>query len=82
MTPPRAQNINHHNQITMAKKKKEEKDPDVHEELEGFNININEFGEIVTNFDVDELNTFLDENVEDKKLRDRDDLKLNDCEEE
>lgn len=59
----------------MAKKKKDEKDPKVHDELEGFNININEFGQIVTNFEVDQLNTFLDDNVEDKKLRDRDDLK-------
>lgn len=59
----------------MAKKKKKDKSPEVHEDLEGFNININEFGEIVTNFDVDQLNNFLDENVEDKKLRDRDDLK-------
>ncbi len=59
----------------MAKKKKEDKDPKVHDELEGFNININEFGQIVTNFEVDKLNDFLDENVEDKKLKDRDDLK-------
>jgi hypothetical protein len=61
----------------MAKKKndKENKDPKVHDELEGFNININEFGQIVTNVEVDKLNTFLDENVEDKKLRDREDLK-------
>lgn len=59
----------------MAKKKKEEKDPNVHDELEGFNININEFGQIVTNFEVEKLNDFLDDNVEDKKLRDRDDLK-------
>lgn len=59
----------------MAKKKKDDKDPKVHDELEGFNININEFGQIVTNFEVDKLNDFLDENVEDKKLRDRDDLK-------
>ena len=60
----------------MAKKKKDKnKDPDVHSELEGFNIRINEFGEIVTNYEVDKLNEFLDENVEDKKLRDRDDLK-------
>jgi len=59
----------------MAKKKKSDKDPEVHNELEGFNININEFGEIVTNFEVDRLNEFLDENVDDKKLRDREDLK-------
>lgn len=65
----------------MSKKKKKEKDPEVHDELEGFDITINEFGEIVTNFDVDKLNDFLDENVEDKKLRDRDDLKRSEEEE-
>lgn len=59
----------------MAKKKQKDKDPSVHGELEGFNININEFGEIITNFDVEQLNAFLDENVDDKKLRDRDDLR-------
>ena len=58
----------------MAKKKKTEKDPEVHEELKGFNIEINEFGEIVTSFEVEKLNEFLDENVDDKKLRDRYDL--------
>lgn len=58
----------------MAKKKKIEKAPEVHEELQGFNIGINEFGEIITSFDVDKLNEFLDENVDDKKLRDRPEL--------
>ena len=59
----------------MAKKKKLDKDPEVHNDLEGFNISINEFGEIVTNFEVEKLNSFLDEKVEDKKLRDRDEVK-------
>lgn len=54
----------------MAKKKKEDKPrkPDVHDDLKGFNIKINEFGEIITSFEVDQLNTFLNENLEDKKL--------------
>ena len=69
------------NEAIMAKKKKPDKDPDIHDDLEGFDININEFGEIIANFDVDKLNNFLDENVEDKKLRDRDDLKRSDEEE-
>lgn len=61
----------------MAKKKKEEKDkeqdesPKVHKDLEGFKIKINEFGEITTSYDVEELNEFLNENVEDKKLKNR-----------
>ncbi len=54
----------------MAKKKDNNKKPEVHEELKGFDIKINEFGEIVSSFDVDKINTFLDENVEDKKLKD------------
>ncbi len=55
----------------MAKKKKKKKDPEVHEDLEGFNIKINEFGEITTSLEVDDLNEFLNENVEDKKLSER-----------
>ena len=55
----------------MPKKKPKTGKPVVHDELKGFNIKINEFGEIVSNFEVDKLNTFLDENVEDKKLVDR-----------
>ncbi len=58
----------------MPKKKPKKGDPEVHEDLDGFDININEFGEIKTNLDVEKLNTFLNENVEDKKLRNRDDL--------
>lgn len=42
--------------------------PAVHEELEGFDIKVNEFGEIVGNFNVEELNTFLNKKVDDKKL--------------
>lgn len=44
-------------------------------EVEGFNIHINEFGEVICSHDLDSINTFLDKNVEDKKLKDRDDLK-------
>ena len=58
----------------MPKKNNADKKPDVHKELKGFDIKINEFGEIKTNLEVDRLNQFLDENVEDKKLRDREDL--------
>ncbi|MCH2046459.1 MAG: hypothetical protein MK212_20255 [Saprospiraceae bacterium] len=59
----------------MSKKEKnEEEKPNTHEELKGFNIHINEFGEIISSYSVDKLNKFLDENVEDKKLKDRDDL--------
>jgi hypothetical protein len=42
--------------------------PKVHEKLSGFNIQINEFGQIVSTVAVDKLNSFLNEHVEDKKL--------------
>ncbi len=56
----------------MAKKnddKDKEKDPQMNEDLKGFEIGINEFGEIVSTLSVDKLNNFLDKNVEDKKLK-------------
>jgi hypothetical protein len=55
----------------MPKKKPKKGKPEVHEDLKGFDIRINEFGEIITNFEVDKVNEFLNENVDDKKLRDR-----------
>jgi hypothetical protein len=64
----------------MAKKKTPPANPDevekprVHKELEGFNIEINSFGEIVTSFEIDRINQFLNRTVDDKKLRHRDDL--------
>jgi len=59
----------------MPKKMDKSGKPTVHDELSGFDIKINAFGEMKTNFQIDKLNEFLDENVDDKKLRDRDDLK-------
>jgi len=53
----------------MAKKKSNPKSPKVNEELKEFDIQINEFGEISATLDVDKINSFLDENVEDKKLK-------------
>lgn len=48
--------------------------PRVHKELEGFDIEINSFGEISTSFSIDRINEFLNKNVDDKKLRHRKDL--------
>jgi hypothetical protein len=56
----------------MPKKNPKKGKPKVNEELEGFDIRINEFGEIVTNLKVEKINEFLNENVEDKKLTKRD----------
>lgn len=55
----------------MPKKMKDKDKPDLHKDLEGLEISINEFGEIEGNFDVDELNKFLNENVDDRKLKER-----------
>ena len=48
--------------------------PKVHKDLDGFDIKINSFGEITTSFDMDRINEFLNKNVDDKKLRDREDI--------
>ena len=55
----------------MAKNKKEGT-PKVHPELEGFNITIDKFGQLKSNMTTEQLNEFLNKNVDDKKLRDRD----------
>jgi hypothetical protein len=55
----------------MPKKKPQQGNPEVHEDLQGFDIKINEFGEIISNFKVDKLNEFLNERVDDKKLREQ-----------
>ena len=39
-----------------------------HEELKGFELKINPFGEMESNYSIDKLNEFLDHQVEDKKL--------------
>lgn len=58
----------------MAKKSKKEENPKVHKDLEGFKMNINSFGEISSSFPIDKINEFLNQNVEDKKLKDREDI--------
>lgn len=52
----------------MPKKKPVHGDPEVNEALKGFDIHINEFGEIVSTLQIEALNNFLNDNVEDKKL--------------
>ncbi len=53
---------------------KDQKKPRVHKDLEGFDIKINSSGEIESNFTIDQINEFLNRQVVDKKLKDRDDL--------
>ena len=52
--------------------KKGEK-PRVNKDLKGFEISINQFGEIKSNLKIESINEFLNENVDDKKLAERQD---------
>ncbi len=58
-----------HKPIKKDNKKKES--PKVNQELEGFDIRINSFGEISSTYEIDKINEFLNKHVDDKKLRDR-----------
>ena len=55
----------------MPRKKAIHGKPEVHSDLKGFDIKINEFGEIISSLEVDRLNGFLNENVIDKKFKGR-----------
>ena len=55
--------------MTRKKKATKQEKPEAHENLKGFDIKINEFGEIVSSLQIDKLSKFLNENVADKKLR-------------
>ncbi|MBS1980040.1 MAG: hypothetical protein JST74_02605 [Bacteroidetes bacterium] len=61
----------------MAKEKttksKNQAKPRVHEQLRGFEVSIDSFGELKSNLPIEKLNKFLNENVEDKKLAERED---------
>ena len=61
-------------QWPMPRKKKEEKKLKVNPQLEGFDITVDSFGELKTTYNIDSINEFLNKNVDDKKLRDRDDI--------
>ncbi|MCB0653013.1 MAG: hypothetical protein KDC85_17175 [Saprospiraceae bacterium] len=41
--------------------------------LEGLELKINALGEITSSLDMDKINKFLDENVEDRKLKEEED---------
>lgn len=61
----------------MARKPdKNKKNPKVNPQLEGFDVRIDSFGEIKSNLGIDKINEFLNRNVDDKKLRDRNDPEL------
>ena len=47
--------------------------PKVHKDLQGFDVSIDQFGEIRSNMRIEKINEFLDQNVDDKKLAERED---------
>jgi len=57
--------------------KKEEKPsrkqgkPRVHKDLDGFEVSIGQFGELQSNMNIEKINEFLNKNVDDKKLLER-----------
>jgi hypothetical protein len=55
----------------MPKKLKKKGNPSVHDQLDGFDIKINELGQMQTSYNIDKINEFLNENLEDKKMQDR-----------
>lgn len=60
----------------MAKKQtpgKKQPKPRVHKELDGFEVSIDQFGELKSNMKIETLNDFLNQNVDDKKLAERKD---------
>lgn len=52
----------------MSDQKPSKKQPKVHKELEGLKAEIDQFGEVKINMDIDKINEFLNKHVEDKKL--------------
>lgn len=57
------------NKTTVPKAlKKPTQDPNTKDLLKDIRITVNEFGEIVKDFNIDDVNKFLDENVPDKKF--------------
>ncbi len=55
------------------KGKQKRENPKVNPDLAGFDIKIDTFGEIKSNYNIDKINRFLDQNVDDKKLVNRND---------
>jgi hypothetical protein len=50
------------------KSSKKQGKPRVHKELSGFEVSIDQFGELKSNMNIEKINSFLDKNVDDKKL--------------
>jgi hypothetical protein len=54
-------------------KKENKPKPKVHKDLQGFDVSIDSFGEIRSNMNIEKINEFLNKNVDDKKLAERED---------
>lgn len=61
----------------MGRKANQSTLPKVNEELKGFNVGINPFGEITSSYDINKLNIFLDTRIEDKKFKEVNDFSRN-----
>lgn len=58
--------------INKAGKDKDSKEATVHQELKGLDLKINEFGQVLGNKSIEEINEFLNKHVTDKKIEERD----------
>lgn len=47
--------------------------PRVHQDLHGLEVTIDQFGELRSNMNIEKINEFLNKNVDDKKLAERED---------
>ena len=59
-------------QASSRKFKKIKPKPRVHKDLDGLEVSIDTFGEIRSNMNIEKINEFLNKNVDDKKLLERD----------
>lgn len=57
--------------MASTKHKQRSKKRKVNPKLDGFEVVVNSFGEVKTSIAIDEINAFLDDEVEDKKLKNR-----------
>ena len=51
---------------TSKSKSKKESKPRVHKDLEGFQITVDQFGEIKSNMSIEKINEFLNEKVQER----------------
>jgi hypothetical protein len=58
---------------TEKKNEKKAEKPKVHKDLDGLEISVDQFGEIKSNMNIEKINEFLNKNVDDKKLAERED---------